>query len=55
MVNDRDITGTGIPVPFFGHPAPISPGPALLALETGTPVYVGCRAADRRAGATRAR
>jgi KDO2-lipid IV(A) lauroyltransferase len=41
MVNDRDLTGTGIPVPFFGAPAPMSPGPALLAVETGFPVYVG--------------
>jgi KDO2-lipid IV(A) lauroyltransferase len=41
MVNDRDLTGTGIPVPFFGFPAPMSPGPALLAVETGFPVYVG--------------
>ena len=32
-------------MPFFGSPAPISPGPALLALETGTPVYA---AAGRR-------
>ena len=45
LVNDRDITGTGIPVPFFGSPAPISPGAAILALETGTPVYA---AAARR-------
>ena len=41
LVNDRDITRTGIPVPFFGFPAPISPGAAVLALETGTDVYVG--------------
>jgi KDO2-lipid IV(A) lauroyltransferase len=41
LVNDRDITRTGIPVPFFGAPAPISPGAAMLALETGTDVYVG--------------
>jgi phosphatidylinositol dimannoside acyltransferase len=41
LINDRDITGSGIPVNFFGHPAPISPGAALLALETGTAVYVG--------------
>jgi KDO2-lipid IV(A) lauroyltransferase len=41
LINDRDLTGTGIPVPFFGHPAPVSPGAAMLALETGTDVYVG--------------
>jgi KDO2-lipid IV(A) lauroyltransferase len=41
IVNDRDVSGTGIPVPFFGAPAPISPAPALLALESGAPVYVG--------------
>ena len=41
IVNDRDITGTGIPIPFFGVPAPFSPGAALLALETGTQVFVG--------------
>jgi KDO2-lipid IV(A) lauroyltransferase len=40
LVNDRDITRTGIPVPLFGAPAPISPAPAVLALETGAPVYV---------------
>ncbi len=41
MVNDRDITRTGIPTPFFGHLAPMSPGPALLAIEAGVPVYAG--------------
>ncbi len=41
MVNDRDITHTGMPTPFFGHPAPMSPGPALLAIEAGVPVYAG--------------
>lgn len=50
LVNDRDISGSGIPVPFFGSPAPMSPGPALLALETGTPV---CVAAARRISAGR--
>jgi len=44
LVNDRDLTHTGIPTPFFGHDAPIGPGPALLALEAGVPVYVAsCR------------
>ena len=50
LVNDRDITGTGIPVPFFGSPAPFPPGAAILALETGTPVYA---AAARRIGGGR--
>jgi len=48
LVNDRDIAGGGLLVPFFGAPAPIGPGPALLALETGVPVYVG--SARRLAG-----
>ncbi len=41
MVADRDLMGNGLPVPLFGHPAPIPAGPALLAVETGVPVYVG--------------
>jgi lauroyl/myristoyl acyltransferase len=41
MVADRDLTGGGIMVPFFGHPAPIPAGAALLSIETGVPVYVG--------------
>jgi KDO2-lipid IV(A) lauroyltransferase len=40
LVADRDLTGHGIPTPFFGYPAPIPTSPALLALETGLPVYV---------------
>ncbi|MFN8628939.1 MAG: lysophospholipid acyltransferase family protein [Chloroflexota bacterium] len=41
MVADRDLLRNGIMVPFFGHPAPIPAGPALLAIETGLPIYVG--------------
>jgi lauroyl/myristoyl acyltransferase len=41
MAVDRDIMGNGLPVPFFGHLAPIPAGPALLAVEAGVPVYVG--------------
>jgi phosphatidylinositol dimannoside acyltransferase len=41
MVADRDLTGGGIMVPFFGHPAPIPAGAALLSIETGAPIYVG--------------
>jgi phosphatidylinositol dimannoside acyltransferase len=50
MVADRDMLHNGIPVPFFGHPAPIPAGPALLAIETGAPIYVGSarRTRDRR-------
>jgi KDO2-lipid IV(A) lauroyltransferase len=38
IVADRDITGGGIPTPFFGHPAPLPVGAALVALETGAPI-----------------
>jgi phosphatidylinositol dimannoside acyltransferase len=41
LVNDRDLTRTGVPIPFFGHPAPISPAPVLFALEADVPVFVG--------------
>jgi phosphatidylinositol dimannoside acyltransferase len=34
-------------VPFFGAPAPLPPGPAFLAVETGRPIYL---AAVRRLG-----
>ena len=35
---DRDISGTGHVMPFFGKPAPIPMGPAALALRLGTPI-----------------
>ena len=41
LVADRDLTGGGVEVPFFGHPARIPMGPALLAVESGAPVLVG--------------
>ena len=40
---DRDITGTGHVMPFFGRPAPIPLGPAAIAQRLGAPllpVYV---------------
>jgi phosphatidylinositol dimannoside acyltransferase len=40
LIADRDITGGGILVPFFGHPARFPVGPAMLAVETGVPVHV---------------
>ena len=39
---DRDITGTGHVMPFFGRPAPIPLGPAALALRLGTPILPVC-------------
>ncbi len=44
IVGDRDIGGGGMAVPFFGSPAPLPIGPALLAMETGAKVAaVGVR------------
>jgi lauroyl/myristoyl acyltransferase len=39
---DRDITGTGYLMPFFGRLAPIALGPAAIALRLGTPVFPVC-------------
>ncbi|HSL97181.1 MAG TPA: lysophospholipid acyltransferase family protein, partial [Candidatus Deferrimicrobiaceae bacterium] len=34
LMADRDLSGGGIETTFFGHPARLPAGPALLALET---------------------
>src|SRR5438445_5375077 len=39
---DRDITGTGQMMPFFGRHAPIPLGPAALSLRLGTPRLPVC-------------
>lgn len=39
---DRDITGTGHLMPFFGRSAPIPMGPAAIALRMGTPLLPAC-------------
>jgi KDO2-lipid IV(A) lauroyltransferase len=39
LVADRDLTGGGIDVPLFGASAPMPAGPALLAIESGAPIY----------------
>jgi KDO2-lipid IV(A) lauroyltransferase len=39
---DRDITGTGRKMPFFGRSAPIPMGPAQMALRMGTPLLPVC-------------
>ena len=44
IVADRDVAGGGLEVPLFGAPAPMPIGPALIAIETGAPVFaVGVR------------
>jgi KDO2-lipid IV(A) lauroyltransferase len=40
LIGDRDLTGNGILTPFFGVPARLPAGPALLAIESGAPVFV---------------
>jgi phosphatidylinositol dimannoside acyltransferase len=40
LVADRDISGGGIEVPFFGSPAPMPFGPAFLAIDAGAPIYL---------------
>jgi len=39
---DRDITGTGRVMPFFGKPAPIPLGPAAIAVRHGVPILPAC-------------
>lgn len=41
LAGDRDITGTGQVVNFFGHPAHLPDGHVRLALKTGAPLVVG--------------
>lgn len=50
LVADRHVAGGSVEVPFFGAPAPLPPGPAFLAVETGRPIYLG---AVRRLGSGR--
>ena len=40
LVADRDLSRSGIDVEFFGHPARMPAGPALLAVKTGIPIIV---------------
>ena len=50
MVGDRNIVGTGVPVTFFGAPARLPIGPALLAVESGARLFVAAvtREPERR-------
>jgi len=48
VVGDRNVAGGVIQLPFFGATAPLPMGPALLAVESGRPLYL---AAVRRTSA----
>jgi lauroyl/myristoyl acyltransferase len=50
IVGDRDLTGGGMATELFGAPAMLPLGPAILAVESGAPVYV---VGARRAGVGR--
>jgi KDO2-lipid IV(A) lauroyltransferase len=39
LVADRDLSARGVEVTFFGAPARMPAGPALLALRTGAPLF----------------
>jgi KDO2-lipid IV(A) lauroyltransferase len=38
LLSDRDLSGTGVPVDFFGERTTLPGGPATLALRTGAPL-----------------
>jgi lauroyl/myristoyl acyltransferase len=38
LPSDRDLSGTGVPVTFFGEETTLPGGPATLALRTGAPL-----------------
>jgi phosphatidylinositol dimannoside acyltransferase len=40
LLADRDLSSRGVEVRFFGGRTRMPPGPALLALRTGAPLYV---------------
>jgi KDO2-lipid IV(A) lauroyltransferase len=40
LVADRDLSASGVDVTFFGFPARMPAGPALLAIKTGIPLVV---------------
>lgn len=38
LLGERDLSGSGVPVDFFGEPATMPAGPAKLAVDTGAPL-----------------
>jgi phosphatidylinositol dimannoside acyltransferase len=41
LIVDRNLTGSAVTVPFFGAPARLPAGPALLAIRSGAPILPG--------------
>jgi KDO2-lipid IV(A) lauroyltransferase len=39
LLADRDLSARGVPVEFFGRGTRMPPGPAMLALRTGAPLF----------------
>ncbi len=50
LVADQNVAGAGIFVDFFGVPASTARGPAVFALRTGAPVFVGVAVRNPEAG-----
>jgi KDO2-lipid IV(A) lauroyltransferase len=48
LVTDRDVTGTGLEIDFFGAPTRFADGAAALSIRTGAPILPAV--AVRRAG-----
>ena len=40
LLADRDVTGRGVPVTFFGEETTMPPGPVALAVRSGAPLLV---------------
>jgi KDO2-lipid IV(A) lauroyltransferase len=38
LLCDRDLKGSGVAVEFFGEPTTLPPGPAVLAMRSGSPI-----------------
>jgi KDO2-lipid IV(A) lauroyltransferase len=41
LLGDRDVTGGGVEVDFFGEPVSLPQGPARLSVRTGAPIIAG--------------
>ncbi|MFC1671619.1 lysophospholipid acyltransferase family protein, partial [Planctomycetota bacterium] len=41
LLGDRDVTGGGIEMEFFGKPVSLPQGPARLSVRTGAPILPG--------------